>query len=209
MKKANVFGAMLCSAALAMGMAMPAFAVGASTDGTATASGNNGTASTSVKMSVTDSSISATVPLNLFVVSPSAGGALSVPTTYQIENTGATSVYVSKVKTVAKMGWNFSTASGINSLTTGNNVEMSFNGDDGKTNFTLDGAKGAAGKTFSQGQTTVLTAATPAEGSNPAVAGGAIKFVLSGSTKVVTPLSTASDTASEIATVEFTIATTA
>ncbi len=93
MKKMNVFGAVLCSAALACSMAMPAFAAD-----------QNLTSNVAIEGQAADS-ISATVPLNVSVYVPENGGSITGPTDYAIENTGINTIYLKSLTATASADW--------------------------------------------------------------------------------------------------------
>ncbi len=128
MKKSKVFGAVLCSAALACSMGAPAFAAtSASVDtGTNTFDNSNTTANTIVKAyssnsTVPDNNISATVPLAITVVIGQIGGnntsgytpaALTCPDkgAYYIKNNSKFALEVTDCNAVAATGWTLAAA---------------------------------------------------------------------------------------------------
>lgn len=112
--KKRMFMALALSATLAMG-AVPAFAedttpTGSATDPTATKD-NKGNTVVSVQTLATN--IKATIPLNVTVVGPADGGALTgVPNNYQIENGSVYPIKVSAVQAVEDetiKGWGLAT----------------------------------------------------------------------------------------------------
>ncbi len=111
MRKTKVFGAMLCSAALAMGMAMPAFAV-AGADGESqfdiAANGTDTQATSNVKAEVSKLQINAKVPMNVTVTMIDEGGAFTTvpsPGVYCITNGGNAPIKVTGVKAAASDKW--------------------------------------------------------------------------------------------------------
>lgn len=109
-KTSKIFGAMLCSAALAVGCAMPAFAeeagsntgsatddtefTGISADGTGKVVSTDNANSTVVNVSTYTSQLSVTVPLKLPVVLDRAGGMGKTPTNYFIQNNSGPDIAV-------------------------------------------------------------------------------------------------------------------
>lgn len=114
-KTSKVFGAVLCSAALAMGMAMPAFAekpndidINESTD--INTSADSTTQDVDVRLVGFDSTtqIQCTMPIDLTVAAPTAGGLLSAPTkeAYTIKNNSADlDLKIAKVKAKPATGF--------------------------------------------------------------------------------------------------------
>ncbi len=108
MKKSKVLGATLCSAALAMGMAMPAFAAGpgdVDTQVNSVTGSNGGDVSTAVDVYYNATQIKATVPMKFAIgIKPGDEQPIVGPSTgaYQIanESTDAT-LYVTSIKAAA------------------------------------------------------------------------------------------------------------
>lgn len=99
MKKSTALGAVLCSAALAVGMAMPAFAdtnsIGTNGDPDSfvpNTAGDSATQSTTVRLAgIAEDQIIATIPVDITVAAPAAGGAIQAPqpSVYTIVNGSA------------------------------------------------------------------------------------------------------------------------
>lgn len=111
MKKTKKMAAALAlSAALAMG-AVPAFAADASVNSSGSftdGNDNTGAASTTLNVYATASQIQATIPVDITVVTPLEGGAITAPSAsaYKIVNNNATSgLKVTKVQGVDNAGW--------------------------------------------------------------------------------------------------------
>lgn len=106
-KTKKALTALALSAALAMGAAPAAFAADASVNKTGSIA-NDGTASTTLNVFATASQIQATIPIDITVVTPAAGGALTTPSAsaYKIVNNNAsTDLYVKSVQGVDANGW--------------------------------------------------------------------------------------------------------
>lgn len=108
--KKQIFGAILLSAALAVGSAMPAFA--ATVTDTTSSSGTVGSNSsatiqavagsageTTVNINTVITQINVTVPLTVGFVAETGGGTLGVPSdgTYKIKNGSAAAIYITQV----------------------------------------------------------------------------------------------------------------
>lgn len=113
-KTSKLFGAVICSAALAVGCAMPAFAVTSNngvnvydqtdaaappttpTAGTNIADGS--TASTPVEIATNIEQISVEVPTKMTFVAKSVGGDMLMPQAYRITNWSNVPIYVKDIK---------------------------------------------------------------------------------------------------------------
>lgn len=107
MKKKSLLGAVMLSAALAVGMAIPAFAA----ESGDTAMSTNLGSSTDVKIAtngeISGDQVSVTVPLTMTVVAKTAGGDLMVPTAaYKISNQSTSDVNVTGAYTLDNSSFN-------------------------------------------------------------------------------------------------------
>lgn len=135
-KTSKIFGAVVCSAALAVGCAMPAFAAGngyddgkagkdttySNADGTL--KDDTGTATgpkTDINLRTYTDQIDCTLPLKVTVAVDIKGGAITPPTNYQIKNNVATSpLYITKLAATAdSLKWK---AAGMGSWSTGTTI---------------------------------------------------------------------------------------
>lgn len=140
--KKNVFAAVLCSAALACGMAMPAFAadptVSTDTNGiTADKGGTTLVQAYKADATIVDEVVSATVPVKVGVVLAENGfGEFIAPSAsaYQITNTGTAAIKVGKASaSVADSSWTLANGSLPNSAPTSGStksVSVKVNGSD-------------------------------------------------------------------------------
>ena len=106
-KTKKTLTALAITAALAMGAAPAAFAADASVNETGSI-GSDGTASTTLNVYATASQIQATIPIDITVVTPAAGGTITAPSAnaYKITNNNATTdLYVKSVQGVDANGW--------------------------------------------------------------------------------------------------------
>ncbi|WP_165063017.1 hypothetical protein [Adlercreutzia sp. ZJ154] len=116
-KTSKVLSAVVLSATLALGCAMPAFAVDFNDDGLGVASGSvetstmnksNTNGETSVYMKTTTTQIDATIPLNIVTAADIEGGVLTTPSesAYKISNNNVNAnLYVKAVNSVLENGW--------------------------------------------------------------------------------------------------------
>lgn len=176
MRKTKLFGAVLCSAALAMGMAMPAFAeptpqVGATfSEWDSSATGNTTIKGTTSETPVVDKVISAKVPISMSVVLGEAGsGSFTAPTSsaYKLTNTGNTAINIYQVSaSSAGNGWE------ITALATGGTISASASGTTKLIGLKLDGVANSL-STTPQNFT-----------GSPIAAGASIGLTVTGATKV-------------------------
>lgn len=129
--KKQVFGAILLSAALAVGTAMPAFAagstdtvhskgnVGSNSDYTISSVAGNG-GQTTVNVSTVITQINVSVPLTVSFYAETGGGTLGVPDDgiYKLENHSANDVYIVNIATTSVDSNKWLTASGSANLET-------------------------------------------------------------------------------------------
>lgn len=128
--KKQIFGAILLSAALAVGTAMPAFATGTVTD-TTNKQGTVGSDSsytisnvageggeTTVNISTVVTQINVSVPLEVGFYAETGGGTLGVPSdgVYKLKNAGATDIYVVNIATSGVDAAKWQTVSGTTSF---------------------------------------------------------------------------------------------
>lgn len=124
MKKTKLFGTVLCSAALACGMAMPAFAAG-SVDGNfnewSSGSGNTLVKGTTSEVPVVADVIKAKVPVSMSVVLGEGGsGDFTAPTSsaYKLYNTGNVPIIISSVTaSAANADWTLKASNAMNNPT--------------------------------------------------------------------------------------------
>lgn len=127
--KKQIFGAILLSAALAVGTAMPAFAAG-STDTTgdtgsvgsdsdytiSSVAGSGG--ETTVNINTVITQISVTVPLEVGFNAETGGGTVGVPSdgTYKLKNNSANDVYIVNIATTGVDSAKWQTVSGTSTF---------------------------------------------------------------------------------------------
>lgn len=161
-KTSKLFGAVVCSAALALGCAAPAFAVPNAGEVTNTKNYEEavqaGNASSLIAMKTQNTQISVSVPMNIAFYAESAGGALGVPSanTYHIDNSSAVPVYITKINCAyntananGKM-WKFKTLDGTETPSP-SSTAPDFRGD-----FALTMQYNETGSTATKGETIAL-----------------------------------------------------
>ncbi|WP_139652694.1 hypothetical protein [Raoultibacter phocaeensis] len=107
-KTKTTLTALALTAALAMAAAPAALAADASVNETGSIA-SDGTASTTLNVYATASQIQATIPIDITIVTPAAGGTITAPSAnaYKIVNNNTTTdLYVKSVQGVNANGWN-------------------------------------------------------------------------------------------------------
>lgn len=129
MKAKKMFGALTLSAALAMGMALPAFATDMNPEvGNTDNVAEDGTGNTTIKVKAENGNVSATVPLYIAVATNTDGGAYTPPTdgAYRIVNTGVFKIGVKNIEvvTIDNSGWSVVADSAITSAMVGKDADL-------------------------------------------------------------------------------------